>query len=502
MASMAAVDMATDMGILQCRSEVAMMKIPRIRNFLIGCALARIASLALGVGVLTPLTAAAAQWDYGVIVDLGVTHTDNIFLENDGLEQSETAYLIAPEFFLTTDSDRLVANLRYRPEAIFYSEFSDSDEAFHALDASLTGALIRDRLFVYLSAINYQSIITPELQIPTGNLPITGNRIDSQIFEARPYWQQRLGQADLLLEAAYIDTQYDSELLQSNVLRSGRMQLDNIERQEGLAWGLGYEYYRLEYEVSAPWEFQRAALNLGFWINGSVRIFADGGVETPYYNILNGDMDSNFWEAGFQYRPNQRLNFEFAMGDRSYGTSYRGTFSYTLRRGEISLTYVEGPMTLASVALNPRPITETDTATNFLDQPGASDRFVNRRADLNISIDLSKSELTLNLFATSRDLRTTADGDALDDQEFLGAALRWSWNIGTKTTFGVGAEINEREQSDRTTRLRRLLVYLTYNFSERLSVSLEANNSKQEDQGTSLFEYEENQLRLFLRTEF
>ena len=165
----------------------------RIRNF---------AGLVCTLAILMPAAAVSAPWDYGVTVDLGVIHTDNVFLASDGQEETEVVYTIVPEFFLTKDDARLTANLRYRPEAYFYSDFSDADDVFHVLDASLTSALVRDRFFVYLGAVNYQSIITPDGRFPTSNLPISRNRVDSRILTARPYWQQRLGQANLLLEAA------------------------------------------------------------------------------------------------------------------------------------------------------------------------------------------------------------------------------------------------------------------------------------------------------------
>ncbi len=460
------------------------------------------AGLVCTLAILMPAAAVSAPWDYGVTVDLGVIHTDNVFLASDGQEETEVVYTIAPEFFLTRDDDRLTANLRYRPEAYFYSDFSDADDVFHVLDASLTSALVRDRFFVYLGAVNYQSIITPDGRFPTSNLPISGNRVDSRILTARPYWQQRLGQANLLLEAGYVDVEYDNDLIQSNNERYGRFKLDNIERQQRFAWGLDYYYRRMEYEFSTPWEFRRAALDLGFWLNGTTRIFAVGGAETSFDNLFESNLDEDFWEAGFQYKPNERLNLELAAGDRSYGTSFRGNFSYTLRRGDISITYNEGPATRGELVFDRRPIIPTDNLDNILDQPGASDRFVQRRGEFRTNIKLSKSELTLRIFAEKRELRTTADGVPLDDEDYSGAAIRWSWNVGTKTTLGIGADISERDQTNRKDELRRGQIDLAYNVTQRTSVRLEVVHSTQKVKDSNTFDYDENQGRLLLRMEF
>ena len=352
-----------------------------------------------------PVAATGAPWDFGVDIELGVIRSDNIFLAVDGMEESETIYTIAPEFFLTTDSDRIDANIRYRPEAYFYDQYSDADNIYHVVDATMTGALVRDRVFLYLGASNFQSIILPEFEFPTSNVPISNNRIDSRTLEARPYWQQSLGNADLMLELSYIDVKYDDELIQSNNARTAKFSLDNIASQQGLAWGLNYEYRRMEYDMSVPWEFQRAALDLGFWVSGNARLFVVGGAETAIDNIFEANMDSELWEAGLQYKPNSRLNIEAAAGDRSYGTSFRLDLSYTLRRGETSLTYNEGPGTRGQLSVGRRPIEDTDNIDNILDRPGRSDRFLTRRGEWQTNINLSKSQFTLRVFAESREQR-------------------------------------------------------------------------------------------------
>ncbi len=452
--------------------------------------------------LLIPMVSVAAPAEFGLIIDLGVIRTDNILLSANSLEQSETVYTIAPEFSLVKDSERLTANLRYRPTGYFYSNLDDANDIFHTLDASLTAALVKERLFLDVSAVNFQSIVTPDGQFPTSNLPVSGNRVDSRTFEISPYWQQRIGQVDLLAEVGYRDAEYDSDLFQANNERYGLLQLNNIESQQGLAWGLDYQYRRMEYEISIPWEFQRAAANLGIWVNSGLRVFVVGGAETSFDDIFTPNMDEDFWEAGFQYKPNQRMNLELAAGDRSYGTSYRGDFSYTLKRGDISITYNEGPSTRGDLAFERRPITNTDNLDNILDQPGQSDRFIRRRGEFRTSIKLSKSELTLRVFAEEREQRTTADGVALEDERYSGVALRWSWNVGTKTTFGLGTDISERDQSGRRDELLRVNIDLAYNFSERLSVRLEGVHSSQDATVSNTFDYDENQIRLMLRTEF
>lgn len=452
--------------------------------------------------LLSPVASLSAPADYGIILDLGIIRTDNVFLSADNLAVGETVITVVPEFFFTKDSERLNANLRYRPEAYFYTSLDDVDDVFHSVDASLTTMLARDKFFLKIGAVNFQSITTPDGQFPTSNLPVSGNRVDTRTFEISPYWEQRIGQANLLAEVGYRGADYDDDLYQSHNERYGLLQLNNFESQQGLAWGLDYQYRRMEYDISTPWDFQRAAANLGVWVNRGLRVFVIGGAETSLDDLYTSNMDEDFWEAGFQYKPNQRMDLELAAGERSYGTSFRGNFTYTLRRGDISITYDEGPSTRGELVFERRSITDTDNLDNILDEPGATDRFLRRRAEFQMNIELSKSDLTLRVFSEEREQRTTADGIELDDENYSGAALRWSWSVGTKTTFGLGTDISRRDQLGREDELLRAQIDFKYDFSERLSVRLEGIHSSQDGVESDDYDYDENQIRLMLRTEF
>jgi hypothetical protein len=441
-----------------------------------------------------------AETDFGVDIDLGIMRSDNIFLATDGDEQSETIYTISPEFYLTSDDDRFQADLRYQPQALLYSEFDEADEVFHNLDASLTTTLVRERLFLTVNAANFQSISDPEERIPSGNLSLSGNRTESRVLQAMPYWQQKIGQADLLVQGSYTDLTYEDERFQSSNSLDGYLQLGNIERQQGFAWQLDYQYRRTEYEVSPPWDFQRAALNIGAWINATTRLFVAGGSETSFDNYLEPDMDSDFWEAGFQYAPNARINLELAAGDRSYGTSARGNFSYRLRRGELSFTYDEGPYNRSELMMNRHPLVSQDNLDGLLDRPGESDRFVRKRGEFHANVELTKSNLSLRIFSESREERTTAIGEPLGDEELTGAAVSWNWRFGSKTTLGIGADIADRNYSGFDDEFRRARIDLQYQITEKLSLRAEAARFDREGQQSSGNDYTENQYRLFFRT--
>ena len=446
-------------------------------------------------------------WDFSTVVDLGVIYTDNLRLAPEGLEESDYIYTIAPTFSLSTEGDRITADLRYRPEAYIFDTAPESDSIFHVVDASLTSTLVRDALFLDASATNFQTIVTPDQRIPTSNVPISGNRAESTILQARPYWQQDLGFATILAEVSYLDTRYSevdstqAASLQDSTERRAGFNLNNHALQRGIAWGIDYSYRRVEYEVAVPWKFQRASANLGYWANGTVRVFASGGVETAFDNPFDSSMDDSFWEAGFQYKPTQRLDLEVAAGERAYGNSYRARLNYDLRRGRTSLTYTERPSTTGGSGLGRRPLIDPDNLDDFLNRPGQSDRFISKRGQWLTTIELAKSDMSLRIFHEERFERTTATGDDVNDEEHRGAAFRWNWNLGVKSTLGFVADYSKRETEVRDATLTRFSLDYSYRFTDRLQIVAVVQRSE-ENARNSDDDYVENNYRLTLRAGF
>ena len=328
------------------------------------------------------------------------------------------------------------------------------------------------------------------------------------MLEARPYWEQNLGFADILAEVSYIDTTFD-ELdstiatdLQDNVSIRSYVNLNNHARQQGVAWGLDYQYRRTEYDEAIPWDYQRASANLGYWVNGSTRLFVSGGAETAFDNFFEPDMDDGFWEAGFQYRPSRRLDLEVAVGERGYGESYRARFSYQLRRGQMELRYSETPTTLGEVVSDARPITDPDELDDILNRPGGADRFIAKRASWVTSMGLAKTDLSLRLYYEDRDQRTTAGGEELPDENIGGLAFRLSWEMGGKSTLGLVADYSDRDSGGFASELDRLSADYTYQLSRRFSLILRLQRVKEDFELDNVPDYVENQAQLTLRTTF
>ena len=444
---------------------------------------------------------AADPWEYGLTLELGAIHSDNIFLAQEGLEESETVYLVSPRISLFKESERIKANINYQPQAIFYESIEDADEIYHVLDAALQTVLLRDRFFIDFSAVNFQVISGAENQFPTSNIPISAQRADTMIWSVTPRWQQQFGTAEALVEATYRQINFDDPDALDSDEKSGRLRLDNYKQQQGMSWAVQYEYLRLDYDSQAlPWEYQQAMAELGFWVSGGLRLFVSGGIETPYDAFLEPDMEDDFWEAGFAYNPDERLQMEFAVGERSFGSTLRGRLAYQMRRGTTELTYNEGPSTQNYALSGRRPIEQTDNLDDFLTDLDNNDKFIRKRAEWLNTIDLNKTSITLRLFREEREQTVTLTGDPQPDEYYRGAALRIGWDAGAKLSLGLTGDIADRDSGNSDAELTRFGFDVAYKLSRRFTLTASVQRSEEESTGTGFGNYTENQYRLTLLT--
>ena len=203
-----------------------------------------------------------------------------------------------------------------------------------------------------------------------------------------------------------------------------------------------------------------------------------------------------------QYTPGQRLNFEAAVGERSYGTSYRGDFSYELRRGRMSITYSEEPTTLAELLREQNPIIDTDNLNNFLGFNNGNDRFILKRGEWATTIELAKSDFSLRAFYELRDERTDPNGIELSDEDQIGVAVRYNWRLGSRSRIGLYGDYSDRTTDDADAEITRFAVDYEYDLSQRLSVVAFIQRTEESAEDSESLTYTENQYRLILRARF
>ena len=81
-------------------------------------------------------------------------------------------------------------------------------------------------------------------------------------------------------------------------------------------------------------------------------------------------------------------------------------------------------------------------------------------------------------------------------------ALRFDWRFGTNTSLGIAGDFARRGFDPGDEDLSRVMLDLTYRFSQRFSVTLRAQQTDlSSDDPSATADYEENQVGLYFRLE-
>jgi uncharacterized protein (PEP-CTERM system associated) len=299
----------------------------------------------------------------------------------------------------------------------------------------------------------------------------------------------------------YSKLRFDDALTQNNDNHSANFGLDNYRSGSGLTWALRYDWRRTEYEFSAPWEYQQALAELGFWANASTRVFGSGGKESAWDKPLDPAMTDPFWEAGFAYSANENMSAEFAAGERSFGSSWRGMLDYTFRRGSTSLSYNETPTTTGyNRGGGTRSALDPDDLDEFLDQPGNAERYISKRFQWSLDLDFRRTGFQLSVFDEDRTGRTSADGVPGDDQSQTGVMANFSWQAGVRTEFVISGSFIDRETgSGGESRFSGASFNANYSLGTRSSISLgyQRSEDKPRDEVSTSRDYVANVVSLF-----
>ncbi len=435
-----------------------------------------------GFILLCLLQSASLAAELGGGISVGASHTDNVFLAVSPNEVDDVVYQASPFLTFLHESPQLNASLDYGFDWYRYSDLSATSK-YHRGEASLASRLWEDSLTTEIGFRRSQTLKDPQNVIPIGALPLSGNIIDQDEWWFNPQFSRKIGSA-VTIDAGYEFSKigFGDPVIQDNDNQSGQLAINNYSAGEGLTWALRYDWRRTEYEISAPWEFQRAAAELGVWASSSTRVFGSGGVESAWDNPVDPALDESFWEVGFAYTPSDSLSAEFAIGDRSFGSSWRGSLDYEFRRGSTSLSYDESPTTTGfdrnSAA---RPILDSGSFGEFLDQPGSSERFLSKQFQWTLDLEFRRSAFNLSVFDESRSGRISADGIAGEDQSQSGATALFSWRAGVRTEFAFMTSVVERETGlGEGSRFTSAGIDITYRVGTRSDISLGYTYSDQQ----------------------
>lgn len=451
---------------------------------------------------LIAITAPAAA-EFELSIRAGVLATDNISLATEPNEQNETVLQLNPRLRYAVDSQRVDAILVYEAELNDYQDL-DTTEVYHRFEGNLDVEIVDDFFFIQAEALRTQAVLDPDVAIPPSTLPITNNLIDLEEVAVAPRIERRFGSSvSLFSEFEYEEVSYDGQDIQGNSNKNLVFSLGRDQRGTGVTWELRYLGQETSYDETVSFEYQEAEVELGYWASPSTRIFAAYGEESPYDDFEDSSLQEEVWEAGFEYASN-RLNAEFAYGERSFGSSWRGLVDLDFERGEFSLSYVQDPSTTGREFLRGTLINPTNPG-EFLTRPGFAERYILKRLESNLTLSFRRTDITLTVFDEERGDRTTLSGDPLTDETQTGGVFVVTYQVGSRTELvatAALANILDDTRLDDERQLTQASIELRFQMARRSELSLLLSHASDESTETFGDDYTANVLGLFYTITF
>jgi hypothetical protein len=381
-------------------------------------------------------------------------------------------------------------------DAYRYQQRGES-EVHHSLNADLAFGLVPDRFFLDLGGSRSQAIVDPEGTIPFDNLAITTNRIDRDDFYAGPSFRVPVGDNVLVRGdlrrtwVRYADALPALAALGDYEADESGLSVDNYRKGTGVSWALRYADRSVDYGTAlTPFEYRQAYAEIGFWVNEAVRLFLVGGKESPWNEPLESGLTDSFWETGMVRELGERFRAEFAVGDRSFGSSARAELDYDFGRGKTTLTYNETPTTSANDRFDRGGLLALGEPNDYLFRAGSAERYISKRLQWRLNLDWERYEFAFALFDESRDDRTRVDGAPLAGEQQSGLDLAASWRFGARVDLYLRAMRANREFADgEDSDLAAGAVGAGYKLGRRMHLALEIERREQTSASAAALNY-------------
>jgi hypothetical protein len=385
-------------------------------------------------------------------------------------------------------------------DAYHYQE-RGNNEIHHVLDADVSLGMVPDRLFLDFGGSRSQAIIDPEGTVAFDNLAITSNRVDRDDLYVGPSFQVPVGD-DVLVNGDLRRTwvRYGDQISAVGALKdyesdAAGLSVDNYRKGVGLSWAARYVYQNVDYSVPlvSSYRYQQAYAELGYWVSPGTRLFVAAGKESPWDRPLDSGLSDSFWEAGVVRQAGEKFRAELALGDRSFGSSWRGKLDYDFSRGNTALSYNETPTTSANDRFSGGGLLDPEQPTDYLFRAGSAERYISKRLEWNLNLKWERYDFAVALFDESRDDRTQVNGAPLADERQSGVNLSAAWRPGSRTELHLRAMRAERKFADgKESNLAATMAGVTYRLGRQMRLSFELERREQTAALTAALSYHEN----------
>lgn len=367
-----------------------------------------------GAGVAGGAFGDAAQQGFYGVLKAGAYYVDNPLTVPAGQpKQGDAAFRAMPEIGYRRDSGSLDLDVRYKLNAVQYSDTDDLNSVQHQLNARALWKFMPDWLGLEVKAARTQQALDPVGATNLAGLLGDTNQVDTDTYSIGPQLRHEFGSTLLKGHYNFSKTKYDLRgqvapgLVRDADDQDGYVSIGTMHDASRFGWQAEAVHQRTTYGTASlrPFQYDRVKMGVGVPVGGRWSMIAAAGMESNVAkSVSKGGLDSAAWEAGVRWSgPQNATKFEAAIGHRYFGNSYRVELSREAKLLTFKARYQEEPTTETARLLRALP-------TNFL--PG-SDFAVNapfllKEGNLSVLLSGARTSVEIGAFDRKRDFAAVA----------------------------------------------------------------------------------------------
>ena len=280
----------------------------------------------------------------------------NLAEEGSGEEELNMAGAeVAPGIYASYNSSRARGFVDYSLIGRVWEE-SDYNEATHRLTANGDYLAVPDWFRIGAQATYSDGVIDPTRSFNYGGMglfdPTNSNErltasVSPQVFH--DFRDFRFDASYTYGQVWYLDGEPDPSrlvytLYQDDSVDQSALVSFSTNRDSDWNGRVFYEWQYSNFETTVDYKYERAGIELGRRLTRTLSLVGDYGLESDLdESTTEGGLDSSYWHAGLEWRPDERTSVEARYGQRFFGDSWSLNVSRDTGWVTIRLVYIEDP---------------------------------------------------------------------------------------------------------------------------------------------------------------
>ena len=399
-------------------------------------------------------------------VETAVQYVDNINTASKGENQINTWGLeLAPGLYAAYSSSSVTAAIDY---SVIGRAWDDSDYNNVSQQGAANGRWIAvpDLFYIDAQGSITDNVISPLLGSNYGGLGLFGadNLTQQATVGVTPTFDRQFGEFNLLAQYSYGRVWYFDEGDNANQVgflgqddsrdQSAYVSVGNKESGRKLTGDVFYNWQKTDYDNALPYNYEELGADLAWQFTPSTALVGQFGIESDLdQSTTAGGLDSNFWDVGLRWEPDERTSAEARYGHRFFGDTYYLNVRRTARTFEFWASYSESPEVQTQI-LSLGGFTPGELPPGI---PGIdagrlnSDPYVGKNASVGVAAIGSRTRISLTGYQNVQDYIRQAQ----NDDTYTGGTFEVTRQLASNLSADFSASYVDYEQNQAVGESRR-----------------------------------------------